>query len=203
MKKLTAFLALIGFLLVPVCAQATSTSSPDLELNLKIEAKSVLQAMDAIVHEQFSEAIDVMVLPQDKEEILRQLDELAPKAEMLAKLVYREAGGMNSKMEQAGVIWCVLNRVDCESSYGNSISKVVKAKHQFAWVSKTPVRDDLLELANDVLARWLLEKAGYENVGRVLPNDYYFFAGRKGHNWFRKTYKSRNYWDWSLDNPYE
>lgn len=129
MKKLITFLVLIGFLLVPMCARATSTSSPDLELNLKIETQNVLQAMDAIVLERFSETIDVMTSPQDKEKILCQLDELAPEAEMLAKLVYREARGIKSKMEQAGVIWCVLNRVDCPHSFDDTISKVIKAKH--------------------------------------------------------------------------
>lgn len=152
--------------------------------------------------EPFSDTIMVEVDERTRVCVQKKLSELELEATMLAKLVYREAGGIQSKAEQAGVIWCVLNRVDCEDTYGDTISEVIKAKNQFCWVNKTPVREDLFDLAEDVLTRWLLEKEGYEEVGRTLPNDYFFFAGRKGHNWFRKNYKSSEYWDWSLDDPY-
>ena len=65
------------------------------------------------------------------------------------------------------------------------------------------VEDEVLEVSNDVVIRWLLEKEGFSNVGRVLPNDYLFFAGRNGLNYFRKNYHSKEYWDWSLQSPYE
>ena len=120
---------------------------------------------------------------------------------MLAKLVYREARGIKSDSHKAAVIWCVLNRID-NGNYGSSIKEVITAKHQFAWVPKTPVKEEFYNLAEDVIIRWLLEKEGLDNVGRVLPNDYLFFAGRNGKNYFRKSYRSREYWDWSLENPY-
>ena len=127
-------------------------------------------------------------------------EERSPDAVMLAKILYTEARGVESKMEQAAVVWCILNRAD---AYGRTIEKVIKARHQFAWRQSAPVLDDLYDLAQDVLLRWELEKLGVGSVGRVLPKDYLYFAGRNGHNWFRKNYKSRKHWDFSLPNPYE
>ena len=149
----------------------------------------------------FSDTIKVKTTKEIKEKINKQLQEYQIEIQMLAKVVYREARGMKSDAHKAGVIWCVLNRVDNET-FDNSISKVITAKHQFAWVPKTPIKEEFCELAKDVIARWLLEKEGYTDVGRVLPNDYLFFAGRNGLNYFRKEYRSKTYWDWSLKSPY-
>ena len=152
--------------------------------------------------ELFSNIIKVKTTKEIKEKINKQLQEYQIEIQMLAKVVYREARGIKSDAHKAGVIWCVLNRVDNET-FDDSISKVITAKHQFAWVPKTPIKEEFCELAKDVIARWLLEKEGYTDVGRVLPNDYLFFAGRNGLNYFRKNYHSRTYWDWSLQSPYE
>lgn len=123
--------------------------------------------------------------------------------DMLAKLVWSEARGVDSKMEKAAVIWCVLNRVDA-GHRGTTIADVVTAPGQFAWDKHAPVKEDLRDLAQDVLIRWLREKQGMTDVGRVLPSEYLWFAGRNGHNWFRDRYRHNDgYWDWSLPNPYE
>lgn len=123
-------------------------------------------------------------------------------AQTLAKLVWGEARGVGSTTEQAAVIWCVLNRLD-HGGFGNSIYAVVTAKSQFTgYRSGNPVTTEFYELALDVLFRWEREKQGYENVGRVLPKEYLFFAGSGGRNWFRPAYKSSVRWDWSLESPY-
>src|SRR5574344_977717 len=138
---------------------------------------------------------------EQKEKIENELLKFQPEIEMLAKLVYREARGIKPDSHKAAVIWGVLNRVD-NGNYGNSIREVITAKHQFAWVPETPVKEEFYNLGEDVIIRWLLEKEGLDNVGRVLPNDYLFFAGRNGKNYFRKSYRSKEYWDWSLEDPY-
>lgn len=126
----------------------------------------------------------------------------AKEAEYLAKTVWGEARGC-STTEQAAVIWCILNRVDDES-FPNDIIEVITAKNQFhGYQPNFPVTDELYELAIDILGRWELEKAGHENVGRVLPNNYYWFHGDGKHNHFRIEYKGKNYWDWRLESPYE
>lgn len=120
---------------------------------------------------------------------------------MLAKLVYREARGVKSKAQQAAVIWCVLNRVDTKG-FPNTISKVITQKSQFAWNSNTPVKKEFEKLAEDVVKRWLLEKKGQKNVGRTLPKSYLYFYGDGKKNYFRKTYKGKATWNWSLPSPY-
>lgn len=150
----------------------------------------------------YSDKIKIKVSNEIKNKINNQLAELQDEAVMLAKLIYKEARGINSTAHKAAVVWCVLNRFDT-GKYGESIKAVITSKHQFAWEPNTKVEDELLELSNDVLIRWLLEKEGFSNVGRVLPNDYLFFAGRNGLNYFRKNYHSKEYWDWNLQSPYE
>ena len=151
--------------------------------------------------EYFSDTVKIKVTKEQKEKIENELLKFQPEIEMLAKLVYREARGIKPDSHKAAVIWCVLNRVD-NGNYGNSIREVITAKHQFAWVPETPVKEEFYNLCEDVIIRWLLEKEGLDNVGRVLPNDYLFFAGRNGKNYFRKSYRSKEYWDWSLEDPY-
>lgn len=150
----------------------------------------------------YSDKIKIKVSNEIKNKINNQLAELQDEAVMLAKLIYKEARGINSTAHKAAVVWCVLNRFDT-GEYGESIKAVITSKHQFAWDPNTKVEDEFLELSNDVLIRWLLEKEGFSNVGRVLPNDYLFFAGRNGLNYFRKNYHSKEYWDWSLQSPYK
>lgn len=148
-------------------------------------------------------APDVMtVTVEDITAVSEQLADMDAEIDMLARLVYAEARGVDSTMEQAAVIWCVLNRVDAGYSDG-TIEGVVTAHAQFAYSSRTELTDEFQALARDVVTRWLLEKQGIENVGRVLPSDYLYFAGRNGHNRFRTAYRGNGeYWDWSLPDPY-
>ena len=121
--------------------------------------------------------------------------------DLLARLIYSEARGVKNRMEQAAVAWCVLNRVD-SPWYPDTISAVVTQRYQFANVSGVPVEDDLRELAMNVLFRWNMEKAGFSNVGRVLPKDYLYFWGNGKNNFFRQRHNAHVYWDWSNENPY-
>ena len=122
----------------------------------------------------------------------------------IARTVWGEARGC-SETEQAAVIWCILNRVDSSIRYmPDNIIDVVTQKHQFLGYVKTfPVTEKIRELVIDVLTRWEMEKAGVENVGRVLPPEYMWFHGDGWHNHFRDSYRGGNRWDWSLDSPYE
>lgn len=119
----------------------------------------------------------------------------------IAKTLWRECGGVKSRTEQACVAWTIVNRADV---YGCTISEVVRAKGQYAFKESTKVYDSMLELANDVLERWNLEKNGQAEVGRVLPKEYIYFAGRNGHNYFRNKFSGDfTYWDYSLPSPYD
>lgn len=125
-------------------------------------------------------------------------------ATMLAKLAWGEARGCSTE-EQAGVMWCVLNRVDDESGlFPNTVEQVITQPHQFYYSDNFPLRIDLYHLALDVLTRWQSEHYMLGESGRVLPREYLWFGGDGEHNWFRTTFQLQGeYWDWSLPNPYE
>ena len=150
----------------------------------------------------YSDTIHVLVTEEIRSRIDEKLLNFDREIKMLAQVVYNEARGVKGTHHKAAVMWCVLNRVDSENSFDNSIVEVLSFPNAFAWWSNTPVEDQFVVLAEDVLTRWLLEKEGFDNVGRVLPSDYYFFHGANGYNHFRKNYSSKEYWDWSLESPY-
>ena len=123
----------------------------------------------------------------------------------LAKTLYGECRGVASKDEQAAVAWCILNRVSSPRFKGDTVREIVTAPYQFSGYSdKHPVTDELRALSIDVLKRWHAEYCGLsDQVGRTLPEDYYYFHGDGERNYFRKEFKSKTYWDWSYDSPYE
>jgi hypothetical protein len=140
--------------------------------------------------------------PDDIAEAQAELENYGKEIDMLAQLVYAEAGYDHmSKMEQAAVMWVVLNRYEIHMR-GSSISRVISAPSQFAYSQGLPVLQQYRDLARDVLAGWILEQRGYES-NRVIPRDYLFFAGRHGHNYFRTGPATHDYWDWSYPSPYE
>ena len=122
----------------------------------------------------------------------------------IAKTVYGEARGC-SKLQQAAVVWCILNRVDSSNSYyPDDIVGVVTQPSQFHGYSGShPVTNDIYELTEDVLLRWLKEKNGETGVGRVLPKEYLYFHSNGKVNIFTDQYRGGNVWDWRLGNPYE
>lgn len=130
------------------------------------------------------------------------LEDYEYEIEMIAKVIYCEARGVNSIEEQAAVAWCILNRVD-SSEFPNSISSVITQPDQFAWAPDTYVIDDFKKIAEDVIKIWLLEKNGKAPaVGRILPRTYLYFYGNGEENFFRETYEPGPAWDWSLPSPY-
>ena len=122
--------------------------------------------------------------------------------EMLAKTIWAEARGVPSTARQAAVAWCALNRLDA-GTFGDTLAEVLSKPYQFAYDPASPVTDEFLALADDVLHRWYLEQNGVEGVGRTLPEDYLFFEGDGLENHFRKEYeKTGDTWDWSLPDLY-
>ena len=121
----------------------------------------------------------------------------------MAKVMYREARGVGSITQIACVGWVACNRVDA-GTFGDTITEVLTAPNQFAWIPDTPVEEWLVEIAEDVLQKWSIEKSTGEYCGRVLPAEYLYFHGDGEVNWFRIEYEHNNqYWDYSLPSPYE
>lgn len=144
--------------------------------------------------EETEQVSDTYILQTDEESII-----------VLCKMVWGEARGC-SAMQQAGCVWCVLNRVDSDDPfYPDDIIEVVTQQYQFCGYNPGyPVEPEIRELVEDVLTRWEKEMDGEENVGRVLPQEYLWFTGDGVRNYFRDAYSGKfNVWDWSLENPYE
>lgn len=145
-----------------------------------------------------SEMLVVVRYATEEEEVQRDIDTI----NALAQTVWGEARGC-STTEQAAVIWCILNRVD-SPEFPNDPLMVVQQRNQFAGYDPSyPIEQKFVDLVNDVMGRWKLEKTSVGSVGRVLPKEYTYFHGDGIHNHFRDAYKGGNTWDWSLYSPYE
>lgn len=80
---------------------------------------------------------------------------------------------------------------------------VVTQPSQFSGYSRDyPVLPELVEVVEDVIMRYDVERTGIERVGRVLPREYLYFSGDGAHNYFTCSYNDDNVWDWSLYSPY-
>lgn len=123
-------------------------------------------------------------------------------ARMMAKCLWGECRGVESEMEQAAVAWTILNRVD-DDRYPDTIKEVIGQPQQFTgYHAGNPVDEDLLLLSMDVICRWMLERDGQAEVGRVLPKEYVYFVGRNGRNYFGYEWPLTETWDWSAEDPY-
>lgn len=121
--------------------------------------------------------------------------------EMMAKVVYREAGAVDSDMHKAAVVWCMLNHLD-NGFHGDTIEEVITYPNALAYDPQAPVDEDIVYLVRDVISRYNLEREGVNEVGRVLPKDYLYFTGDGQYNHFTNTWPTGEKWDWSLPNPY-
>lgn len=142
-------------------------------------------------------ATEELEVPATTEEPATTATPTPTDVDVLAQLLWTEARGVRSRTEQAAVIWCVLNRVD--AGLGSDPIAVATDRAQFAYDPSAPILDDLRALAQDVLERWQTNAPG-----RVLPQDYMWFRGKDGRNWFRNSFNGEyDIWDWSWDSPYD
>ena len=121
---------------------------------------------------------------------------------LLAKMLWGEARGC-STTEQTACVWVALNRVS-DPRWPDTLREVLLQPEQFRGLREdNPATEELMALAEDVLSRRARELAGEAAVGRVIPEDYFFWAGDGKRNHFRKEYRSKDRWGWSMKSPYE
>lgn len=180
-----------------VCAAALASASviPAFAAGMP-EHKSIVPEKDysSVIFVPVEESPYYAVSPERSEEI-----------EALAKMLWGEARGVKSTTEKAACCWVVFNRAD-NPRWPDNVIDVLEQKYQFGGYSAdNPINEDLRELAEDVYRRWLAEKDGYTNVGRVIPKTYYFWCGDKSgrHNWFWEEFEIRDYYTWEMESPYE
>lgn len=206
-KKFITFICCFLFAFVFLIPQ--SVTAPSVMAETK---KLELPMLDVIIEEPkeqseekklvyFSDSIKVMVPVEVKEKVIEQLNSMTYEIQLLSTIAWNEAGAIPSITHQSAVIWCILNRVDSEK-FGTSIIEVATSPNQFAYYGY--INGEKLQwLAADVLTRWLLEREGYVEVGRTLPQEYLYFIGDGARNHFRTTYNSKATWNWSCESPYE
>lgn len=192
------------FFLIPQSVTAPSVMAETKKLELPmldviIEEPEEQSEEEKLVY--FSDSIKVMVPVEVKEKVIEQLNSMTYEIQLLSTIAWNEAGAIPSITHQSAVIWCILNRVDNEK-FGTSIIEVATSPNQFAYYGYID-GEKLQWLATDVLTRWLLEREGYEEVGRTLPQEYLYFIGDGDRNHFRTTYNSKATWNWSCESPYE
>lgn len=120
---------------------------------------------------------------------------------LLAKMLWGEARGC-STTEQAACVWVALNRVS-DPRWPDTLREVLLQPEQFRGLREdNPATEELMALAEDVLSRRARELAGEAAVGRVIPEDYFFWAGDGKRNHFRKEYRDTATWSWELEDPY-
>lgn len=122
---------------------------------------------------------------------------------VVAQVLQVEAGNLPSDQEKSAVVWTILNRVDLEDKFGESIAEVAKAQGQFDYRPSVEPSFENINLVRDVMNRWYAEQRGFENSGRTLPEEYLYFTGNGKTNFFRKNSGSGGYYNWSLENPYD
>ena len=206
-KKFITFICCFLFAFIFLIPQ--SVTAPSVMAETK---KLELPMLDVIIEEPeeqseekklvyFSDSIKVMVPVEVKEKVIEQLNSMTYEIQLLSTIAWNEAGAIPSITHQSAVIWCILNRVDNEK-FGTSIIEVATSPNQFAYYGYID-GEKLQWLAADVLTRWLLEREGYVEVGRTLPQEYLYFIGDGARNHFRTTYNSKATWNWSCESPYE
>lgn len=125
---------------------------------------------------------------------------LYAEATRIAKAI-RGEGNYLPLVEKACIAWCIYN---CCDYYGMSVDQLVQPNYYLGYNPDNEVTEENFRIAFDVaLGHWIEQQYG-ECPNRVLPKEYKFFGGHDGHNWFRVEFEHfRNYWDYSLPNPYE
>ena len=111
-KEPVATSAPVATVTVEVTPEPEPTPSPETKIN-------------------YSDTIQVLVTPELKQKIEYLVSTYDNEIIMATKVMIAEAGGVYPLSHRAAVVWCILNRADAT---GNSISSIITAPYQFAWV---------------------------------------------------------------------
>lgn len=188
----------------------TGVATRDLAAAERRAARAEARA-EALETERRAQEISAPMLSAEPMQAMRSAAEAAqePEAEqeveeeivLLAKMLWGEARGC-STTEQAACVWVALNRVS-DPRWPDTLREVLLQPEQFRGLREdNPATEELMALAEDVLSRRERELAGETAVGRVIPEDYFFWAGDGKRNHFRKEYRDTATWSWEMEDPY-
>lgn len=188
----------------------TGVATRDLAAAERRAARAEARA-EALETERRAQEISAPMLSAEPMQAMRSAVEAAQEPEaaqeteeeivLLAKMLWGEARGC-STTEQAACVWVALNRVG-DPRWPDTLREVLLQPEQFRGLREdNPATEELMALAEDVLSRRARELAGETAVGRVIPEDYFFWAGDGKRNHFRKEYRDTATWSWEMEDPY-
>lgn len=113
----------------------------------------------------------------------------------LAQMVWGEARGVELKVEQEAVIWCVFNRID-DPRFPDTIAEVCTHSQFNGYDPDNPVEPEFYDMALRVWNEWNRLHLGDPTAVRTLPVEYVYFHGDGERNWFRTEYEEfENFWE--------
>lgn len=113
----------------------------------------------------------------------------------LAQMVWGEARGVELKVEQEAVIWCVFNRID-DHRFPDTIAEVCTQSQFHGYDPDNPVEPEFYDMALRVWNEWNRLHLGDPTAVRTLPVEYVYFHGDGERNWFRTEYEEfENFWE--------
>lgn len=113
----------------------------------------------------------------------------------LAQMVWGEARGVDLKIEQEAVMWCVFNRID-DPRFPDTIAEVCTQSQFHGYDPDNPVEPEFYDMAFRVWNEWNRLKLGDPSAVRTLPVEYVYFHGDGERNWFRTEYDVfDNFWE--------
>ena len=113
----------------------------------------------------------------------------------LAQMVWGEARGVELKVEQEAVIWCVFNRID-DPRFPDTIAEVCTQSQFHGYDPDNPVEPEFYDMALSVWNEWNRLHLGDPTAVRTLPVEYVYFHGDGERNWFRTEYEEfENFWE--------
>lgn len=187
---------LLGVLLSAVCVAVyagitTTVLARDAQDDLTVPAKATMT--QSLPHSGEEAEVGSESVPVDYNTLVPAADPADMRR--LAQMVWGEARGVELKVEQEAVIWCVFNRID-DPRFPDTIAEVCTHSQFHGYDPDNPVEPEFYDMALRVWNEWNRLHLGDPTAVRTLPVEYVYFHGDGERNWFRTEYEEfENFWE--------
>lgn len=187
---------LLGVLLSAVCVVVyagitTTVLARDAQDDLTVPAKATMT--QSLPHSGEEAEVGSEPVPVDYNTLVPAADPADMRR--LAQMVWGEARGVELKVEQEAVIWCVFNRID-DPRFPDTIAEVCTHSQFHGYDPDNPVEPEFYDMALRVWNEWNRLHLGDPTAVRTLPVEYVYFHGDGERNWFRTEYEEfENFWE--------
>lgn len=187
---------LLGVLLSAVCLVmyagiTTTVLARDAQDDLTVPAKATMT--QPLPHSREEAEVGSEFDPVDYNALVPAADPADMRR--LAQMVWGEARGVELKVEQEAVIWCVFNRID-DPRFPDTIAEVCTHSQFHGYDPDNPVEPEFYDMALRVWNEWNRLHLGDPTAVRTLPVEYVYFHGDGERNWFRTEYEEfENFWE--------